>query len=61
MLQYGGGKGPVHLRTIQCNGNESNLLQCAYRDESHIYCVHLDDLGVSCGKLNGVTLSVELY
>ena len=52
VMQFGGGKGPVHLHTVQCNGNEDNLLQCNHiktEDNKHAYCVHFDDLGVSCG------------
>ena len=53
MRQYGGGKGPIHLHTINCDGNEVNLLECEHtktEDDSHPYCVHFDDLGVSCGE-----------
>ena len=58
VLQYAGGKGPIHLHSVRCTGTEANLLQCDHiktEDYMHPYCEHLDDLGVSCGKFYPTT------
>ena len=54
-MQYGGGKGPIHLHSVRCAGTETNLLECEHiktEDDPHPYCEHLDDVGVSCGKIH---------
>ena len=54
VLQFGDGKGPIHIYNVNCMGNEATLLECEHSKtevKSHDQCVHLDDVGVSCGKL----------
>ena len=47
VVQYEGGKGPIHLHSVRCTGSETNLLQCEHiktEDDRHPYCEHLDDV-----------------
>ena len=62
MLQYAGGRGPIHIYGVSCTGSENNLLECEHEKteiKSHPLCVHLDDVGVSCGK--SLTVVSRLY
>ena len=45
---YGQGIGPIHLDQVQCNGNETNLLDCPSSPLGQHNCFHLEDAGVSC-------------
>ena len=40
--------GPIFMDNIQCGGDESALLQCAY-DTVHM-CSHNNDIGIICHR-----------
>ncbi|KAJ8027601.1 Deleted in malignant brain tumors 1 protein [Holothuria leucospilota] len=49
---FGEGKGPIHLDTLECSGNELSLLDCEYKQKSN--CMHNEDAGVECFNSTGV-------
>ena len=53
VLQFGDGKGPIHIYNVNCMGNEATLPECEHSKtevKNHHQCLHFDDVGVSCGK-----------
>lgn len=47
---FGQGWGPI-LQYLDCNGNESQWMDCFYRDWGLSYCSHEEDAGVTCRTL----------
>ena len=48
---FGQGTGPIFFRTLQCGGDEENLLQCASSGVAlHQTCGHSNDAGVICAS-----------
>lgn len=45
---FGEGTGPILLRGLECQGNESNLFQCL--SFSKRQCDHSNDAGVECAR-----------
>merc|ERR1719431_925520 len=46
---YGEGAGPVWVRAMECEGNETSLRHCpAASWEPNYYCQHREDVGVEC-------------
>ena len=46
---YGEGKGPIWIKTIECNGTETSLKQCPGASWEHnYYCKHSEDVGLEC-------------
>ena len=45
---YGGGTGPILLDNVECQGSESDLLNCSHSGLYVHNCVHAEDAGVSC-------------
>jgi len=47
--RYGQGKGAVWYDDVRCNGNETNIQQCAtYKPRGENDCSHTEDAGVTC-------------
>ncbi|XP_035501712.1 uncharacterized protein si:ch211-150o23.3 isoform X2 [Scophthalmus maximus] len=56
---FGGGRGEILLRHVQCTGHESSLTRCAVVLHSNSYCTHENDAGVKCsGTLLTPTLTL---
>ena len=54
-LRYGIGSGPVAVGEIICEGNESHLLRCHYKQGADLGMLqecqsHVQDVGVVCGE-----------
>jgi hypothetical protein len=50
---YGEGTGDIRLTQLDCNGTESNLVNCQAQPTPRM-CTHAEDAGVRCGgKLGG--------
>ena len=47
--EYGGGRGPILLDDVDCDGHERTLLECFYPAIGDHNCGHHEDAGVVCG------------
>lgn len=46
---YGEGEGPIWIKTIDCQGNETDLKLCPGTSWEHnYYCKHSEDVGLEC-------------
>jgi len=46
---FGEGEGPIWIKTLECYGNESSLVNCpAATWEPNYYCKHMEDVGIEC-------------
>lgn len=45
---FGQGSGKIHVDDVNCQGNETFLLQCDYEPDHN--CVHSEDASVICGN-----------
>ena len=45
---FGEGSGLILLDNVNCNGRESNIFDCRYRNFSEHDCEHHEDAGVVC-------------
>uniref|UniRef100_K1QZ83 Neurotrypsin n=1 Tax=Magallana gigas TaxID=29159 RepID=K1QZ83_MAGGI len=45
---FGRGTGPVHMNGVECQGNESSILQCNHRGWENQDCDHSRDVSVNC-------------
>lgn len=45
---FGRGTGPVHMNGVECQGNESSILQCNHRGWETHDCDHSKDVSVNC-------------
>lgn len=48
LAPFGEGTVPILLDEIECNGNETNLLNCASNPSGEHDCEHYEDAGVIC-------------
>ena len=46
--QYGKGTGPIFLSSLNCQGNEPNLLTCPHSLVHSSSCSHDYDVGLKC-------------
>ncbi|KAK3087601.1 hypothetical protein FSP39_008130 [Pinctada imbricata] len=46
--QYGGGKGPIWLDDLECNGTETDISACVHKAWGVNNCGHDEDAAVSC-------------
>ncbi|XP_052777286.1 uncharacterized protein LOC128214704 isoform X2 [Mya arenaria] len=52
--KYGGGKGPIYMSNLGCNGGEKDIRNCTYTVKNS--CVHSNDASVLC---NGRPLNIS--
>lgn len=45
---FGRGSGPIWISNVQCNGNETSLLECRQERVLQRGCTHKQDVGVLC-------------
>lgn len=45
---FGRGTGPVHMNGVECQGNESSILQCNHSGWGNYPCDHSGDATVNC-------------
>lgn len=45
---YGPGKSKIWLDNLQCNGNESSILECEHEGWGVTDCTNEEDIGVDC-------------
>jgi len=46
---FGGGKNlPINLHEINCQGNETMLINCDYEVYAHFYCEHSENVAIIC-------------
>ena len=45
---FGAGTGPIHLSNVDCNGRESNLIECSRSSTVNCTNGHSEDAGVRC-------------
>lgn len=45
--RFGSGSGPIFLNRLNCEGGESNILDCESPQLVH-FCSHEEDVGVVC-------------
>lgn len=48
---FGEGLSRIHLDELNCNGSESNLLECAANELGDHNCAHIEDAGVICTRM----------
>ena len=53
---FGAGQGPILLDQVDCNGNESHILECHFEDPGTHDCFHANDASVVCPG-NGLLLT----
>lgn len=53
---YGQGQGPILLDNMDCNGDESSILDCDYVGLTEsIRCSHSEDISIQCSVLGQTT------
>ena len=57
--RFSQGDGPIHLRAVNCKGNESSIFDCDSENYT-IGCNHRMDSGVICGRASCVEGEVRL-
>ena len=45
---FGGGSGPIWLDDLDCNGNESSILNCSHKAFGVNNCGHDEDVAIQC-------------
>ena len=45
---FGAGVGPIYLDNVDCDGSESNLINCSNSSFFSCYSGHSEDAGVRC-------------
>ena len=46
--EFGKGFGPILMSEVNCNGDESSLIDCSYSPLVSSHCTHEYDVGVKC-------------
>lgn len=58
---FGRGTGPVHMNGVECQGNESSILQCNHRGWGNHPCDHSRDVSVNCTSYISMFYIYDLY
>lgn len=58
---FGRGTGPVHMNGVECQGNESSILQCYHRGWGNHVCDHSRDVSVNCTSYRSMFHIYYLY
>ena len=56
---FGAGVGPIHISTVDCRGDENNLLECSHSSALRCYRGHSEDAGVRCQGI--IYICIESY
>ena len=46
--EFGGGRGPIWLDNVDCDGGESSILECGHSGIGEHNCGHSEDVSVRC-------------
>ncbi|XP_056619253.1 T-cell differentiation antigen CD6-like isoform X2 [Triplophysa dalaica] len=50
-LNFGAGRGPIHISKMKCNGTERNLWECSVNNTTPTdFCGHKEDSGIVCSE-----------
>ncbi|WAR24035.1 DMBTL-like protein [Mya arenaria] len=52
----GEGSGPIYLRNLECNGDETSINQCAYGTDVSV-CTHSADVSVICSDCGAINVT----
>ena len=56
---FGPGSGTILLDSVQCVGNEPNLLECRHNGFFNTNCKHTEDVGVECKSV--IYIIIRMY
>lgn len=45
---FGRGTGPIHINAVECQGNETSIVQCNHSGWGNHDCDHNQDISVNC-------------
>ena len=59
---FGGGSSlPINLHEINCQGNETMLINCDYEVYAFFYCQHSENVAITCnGELDVATMKSHI-
>lgn len=58
---FGRGTGQVYMNGVECQGNESSILQCYHRGWGNHVCDHSKDVSVNCTSYSSMFHIYHLY
>lgn len=58
---FGRGTGPVYMNGVECQGNESSILQCNHRGWENQDCDHSRDVSVNCTSFRSMFYIYYFY